>query len=63
MHAKALRLWEEFQRNPQAQWEPEGQAAFGRLSSFVVAAFMGTAGLGFEGMTMRAIHLRSDGAD
>ena len=48
VHAKALRLWEEFQRDPQAQWEPEGQAAFGRLGSFVVAAFLGTAGLGLK---------------
>jgi 8-oxo-dGTP pyrophosphatase MutT (NUDIX family) len=55
VHAKALRLWEEFQRDPQAQWEPEGQTAFGRLSSFVVSALMGTAGLGFSGVDLRSI--------
>jgi len=30
--------------NALALWEPQGQAAFGRLSGIVVAAFMGTAG-------------------
>ena len=55
VHAKALRLWEEFQRDPQAQWEPEGQAVFGRLNSFVVSALMGTAGLGYSGVDLRSI--------
>jgi hypothetical protein len=31
-----------------------GQAAFGRLSGFVVAAFMGPAGLGFSGVSLRS---------
>lgn len=55
VHAAALRLWERFQRDPQALWEPEGQASFGRLSSFVVAAFTGTAGLGFAGVSLQSI--------
>lgn len=53
--AKARRLWEEFQCNPHAQWESEGQAAFRQLSSFVVTAFMGTAGLGFAGADLGSI--------
>jgi hypothetical protein len=55
VHATAQRLWEEFQRDPQAQWEPEGQAAFSRLGGFVVAVFMGTAELGFTGLTLRTL--------
>ena len=51
----ALRLWKRFQRSPQAQQAPEAQAAFGRLSSFVVAGFVGTAVLGFAGVALRAM--------
>ncbi len=60
VYATALRLWEEFQGDPQAQWEPEGQAAFGRLSNFVVAAFMGTASLGFAGVSLQSFKQARD---
>lgn len=56
VHATALRLWEGFQRDPQAQWEPEGQAALGRLSRFLVAAFMGSSGLRFAGVSLGSIN-------
>lgn len=55
VYPTALRLWKRFQRSPQAQQAPEAQAAFGSLSSLMVAGFAGTALLGFAEVTLRAM--------
>lgn len=55
VHPTALRLWKRFLRGPQAQQAPEAQAAFGSLSSLMVAGFVGAAVLGFAAVTLRAM--------
>lgn len=65
VHGAARRLWTRLGEDPHAAWEREGQATFGRLIGFVVAAFLGTSPVTFAGRTLHDLTARvapDDGA-
>jgi hypothetical protein len=49
----ARKLWQDFQADDDAPWDPDGEQAFRALGDFVVAALLGTAGVQFQGETLR----------
>ncbi|MGA1286046.1 MAG: NUDIX domain-containing protein [Rubrivivax sp.] len=46
-------LWQDFQADPDAAWDPDGAKAFQTLGNFVVAALLGTATVTHPGRTLR----------
>jgi hypothetical protein len=52
IHSATSRLWASLHQVPPTLWEPDGSEAFGRLTGFVVASFLGTASLGYAGKTL-----------
>ena len=46
----ATSLWTSLHRQAQTPWEPDGANAFGRLTGFVVSAFLGTASVVHPGL-------------